>query len=89
MDVRNTVRKLMVLMANSSTKKRNAIRMRAIVLSPELPRIVAADKQHIRQILINLLSNALKFTSHGSIDLLISVRSAWLDVATKQMVREN
>jgi PAS domain S-box-containing protein len=36
---------------------------------PETPRYVLADQGRIRQILINLLGNALKFTEHGGVEL--------------------
>ena len=37
--------------------------------SPEVPRIIEIDNQKLRQILINLLGNAVKFTDIGSIRL--------------------
>lgn len=37
--------------------------------SPDLPRIILSDRLKLRQILINLLSNAMKFTSAGKITL--------------------
>lgn len=36
-----------------------------------LPKIVTLDEQRLRQVLINLLSNSLKFTTKGKIDLYI------------------
>jgi len=34
---------------------------------PETPRYIQADERKLRQILINLLNNAIKFTTHGSV----------------------
>lgn len=40
-----------------------------INLSPDLPAIIQCDASKLRQILINLLGNALKFTSQGHIEI--------------------
>jgi PAS domain S-box-containing protein len=39
-------------------------------LSDEVP-LVFSDRQKVKQILVNLLSNALKFTHHGGIDITV------------------
>jgi PAS domain S-box-containing protein len=39
-------------------------------LSPELP-LVTSDRQKVKQIVVNLLSNALKFTHQGGIDIAV------------------
>jgi PAS domain S-box-containing protein len=39
-------------------------------LSPEVP-LVHSDRQKVKQIVVNLLSNALKFTHHGTIEIAV------------------
>jgi PAS domain S-box-containing protein len=42
-------------------------------LAPDLPRFIYTDSVRIKQILVNLLGNAAKFTEEGEIELKISV----------------
>jgi len=42
-------------------------------LPPELPQYVQADENKLRQVLINLLENAIKFTSYGNVILRVNV----------------
>lgn len=43
-----------------------------IHISPETPFLLHGDKQHLRQIIINLIGNAIKFTNQGSIEIFVS-----------------
>jgi len=42
-------------------------------LAPDIPEIISADPGRLRQILTNLLGNAIKFTQNGSINLDVSL----------------
>ena len=44
-------------------------------LQPDLPRWVKGDPQHLRQMLINLLDNAIKFTRQGGVSVVARVAS--------------
>ena len=41
------------------------------IVNPDLPRKIVSDEQHIRQIVINFLSNGMKYTQKGSVSLIV------------------
>lgn len=43
-----------------------------VKLHHNLPRFVSGDERRLEQILINILSNSVKFTDHGMVELIIS-----------------
>lgn len=43
-----------------------------VYISNQIPFFLRGDTQHIRQVLINLIGNAIKFTHHGHIDIKVS-----------------
>ena len=55
------------------------------VLSSDVPQYIVTDPNKLRQVLINLLNNAIKFTQEGAVTLRISIR----DEKAKTEVKEN
>ncbi len=41
-------------------------------ISSDVPFLLRGDEQHLKQILINIISNAIKFTNEGSIEIYVS-----------------
>ncbi|WP_414625039.1 ATP-binding protein [Calothrix sp. CCY 0018] len=42
--------------------------------NPQLPQVIVSDISRLRQILINLINNAIKFTDTGSVEILVTSR---------------
>src|SRR5262249_46501385 len=68
-DLRQLVADVRQLIAESARRKGLAFE---IHIAAELPRAVVLDGRHLRQVLINLLGNAVKFTNRGGVALAIS-----------------
>jgi signal transduction histidine kinase/ActR/RegA family two-component response regulator len=69
-DLLKLVREAVVTMEPEAVKKRLELRMK---LGSAVPRTVRSDPMALRMILLNLLGNATKFTSHGGIRVLVRV----------------
>jgi two-component system, OmpR family, sensor histidine kinase TorS len=67
------VRDIAVLMAPSAQEKGLAL---YVDLAADLPAALTGDMGKLRQILFNLVSNAVKFTQQGEVRLMVSVREA-------------
>lgn len=53
-------------------------------IAPEVPQFILADAQKLRQVLLNLFSNAIKFTKQGSITLRVTSEET---IANRQMLQ--
>jgi signal transduction histidine kinase/ActR/RegA family two-component response regulator len=70
MDLAHVVRGTVELLKETATSK--GLELHASI-DPEVPTLLRGDWGRLRQVLINLLGNAIKFTAHGEIKLQISV----------------
>src|SRR5262249_10334462 len=70
-DLRDCVESAVDLLAPSAAAK-GIVLLHAI--GREVPEVVTADAPRIRQVLVNLIGNAIKFTDHGEVDLAVSAR---------------
>jgi signal transduction histidine kinase len=66
--VAEVVKDVQVVLAKKAEEKKIDIK---VVIDGSVPEIISTDAMRLRQILINLLGNAIKFTQHGSVSLTV------------------
>lgn len=72
-DITETVESAVDLMKFPAAEKQLEF---ILSIDPDLPRYAAADPYRLRQVLVNIISNAVKFTSSGEVEVSASFRAA-------------
>lgn len=72
MDLNSTLQDIILMMSQKAESKGLLLESE---LAGNLPLFIRSDELKIKQILINLLGNAIKFTESGSIKLIVTVNS--------------
>ena len=76
-DLRNCVEETLDLMASAAERKGLSLLYEA---APEVPQTIEGDSTRMRQILLNLVGNAVKFTPEGEVRVAISRSAQTLEV---------
>ncbi len=73
LEPRSIVEEAVDLMAERAASKNLDLN---VVFDPRLPRLASGDPGRLRQIILNLASNAIKFTEHGEVTIRLRVEAA-------------
>jgi two-component system, sensor histidine kinase len=85
LDFNRLLRDVQALMALSAEAKGLTL---TVHVAPELPPWVMADGKRLKQILFNLMSNAVKFTDTGEVSLTVTTRPAPADALGAEPMHE-
>lgn len=77
--LRELIKSIQVMLLPSAQSKQLAL---DVNVGKDVPGTLHGDGNHLRQVLVNLMSNAIKFTDSGRVSLDISVLSATDDAAS-------
>lgn len=75
-DIRQTIKDTIQLHIASAKKKNIGI---SLLLSEDFPQMVTVDANRLKQVLSNLISNAIKFTEQGNIEILGKIKQNFYD----------
>ena len=67
-DLHRLINSTVLMLENQANKKGLVL---ASHIAPQTPYLLHGDVRHLRQILINLIGNALKFTEYGRVDIYV------------------
>jgi two-component system sensor histidine kinase BarA len=81
--IRETVEETLILLAPTAHKKNIELSLR---VNPQLSDALIGDAMRIKQVLINLASNAIKFTDKGSVNIDIDSEDINQNIATLKVI---
>ena len=68
--LRPTITEVVSLLRNRAAEKKLELQLK---IDPEIPAYIVGDAVRLKQVLLNLTGNAIKFTSQGHIDVVVEV----------------
>jgi signal transduction histidine kinase/streptogramin lyase/ActR/RegA family two-component response regulator len=81
-DIRQLVEEVKSLVATIASKKDLELRSQC---DADLPEAVVGDPVRLRQVLYNLVANAIKFTDHGSVSLVVQLHELGSDTVVLKL----